>query len=138
MRGREVSEQLLTVIESALSPEAPAVLCEIYDRMAGWPGRGSVSAAKYLVNPGSGEIVALRQFRGGDLAGRRPNCLVALRCGARCPAGQELRDTRWFQTDRLRDLPLRDASPAHFLDAGELRGGQAGGSGHASSICQNG
>lgn len=38
-RGREVSEQVLAAIDSALAPELPAVrkviLCAIYDRMAG-------------------------------------------------------------------------------------------------------
>jgi hypothetical protein len=38
-RGREVSEQVLAAIESALAPEPPAVrravLCAVYDRMAG-------------------------------------------------------------------------------------------------------
>ena len=38
-RGREVASEILRAIDSTLSPEAPAVrkavLCEIYDRMAG-------------------------------------------------------------------------------------------------------
>jgi hypothetical protein len=107
----------------------------------GAPGCGGVRGED-LVDPGSGEVVLVRQVADWNYRRREPDGPITLdrrRTAALGPfpgAGQDLGDARGRQPDRLRDIPLEDAAPAHGVDFGELRGGEGGWPGHAPSIGQ--
>jgi hypothetical protein len=93
-----------------------------------------------LVDPGSAEVVLFRQVTDWRCRHRSSDGPIPLDCrrtaalGPFPGAGQDLGDARGRQADRLRDIPLEDAAPAHGVDFGEPRGGEGRWPGHASSI----